>query len=243
MSARSKLSNLPRSNQSRYVVGLNQSSSDRAQRHLPTEVDICEYDSKRHTRDMADYCVPSVQERCLKVIRKGGGSDFVHSGNQMCTKSDAVIEKIVRGDVQSQVCIGNKFACELESNKAAGRVNMHSDVISFIFSSPIKQKVKIPEETSERGDEVFSSNDITGQTSYERKLLLTGDTLGTLVEEKLKELMTNHEMDEFAFGSNSSERTSSIIIQELISALDSERPSLVGNKDVLWLFKISHISL
>ncbi|KAK1363615.1 hypothetical protein POM88_039176 [Heracleum sosnowskyi] len=225
MSARSKLSNLPRSNQSRYVVGLNQSSSDRAQRHLPTEADICEYDSERHTRDMADYCVPSVQERCLKVIRKGGGSGFVRSGNQMCTKSDAVIEKIVGGDVQSQVCIGNKFACELESNKSAGRFNMHNDVISFIFSSPIKQKVKIPEETSEMGDEVFSSNEITWHTSYEKKLLLTGDTLGTLVEEKLKELMTNHEMDELAFGSNSSERTSSIIIQELISALDSERPS------------------
>ncbi|KAL8117982.1 hypothetical protein AgCh_015759 [Apium graveolens] len=225
ISARSKLSNFPRSNQSRYTIGLNRCSSDGGQLHLPTEVDVCEYETERHTRDLTDNCVPSVRKRSLKVIRTGEGSGFVRSGNQIHMKSDAMIEKIIGGNVQSRVCIGNKFACELESNKAAGRVNVHNDVISFIFSSPMKQKVEIPEETSDMVEAVFSSNNITGHTSYEKNLLLTGDSLalGTLVEEKLKELI-NHEIDELAFGSTPSERTSSIIIQELISALNSERP-------------------
>lgn len=216
------VANLPRSNESRDSVGLNRSFSDLAQQHLPTEVDIFEYDTERHARGKADSHVPSVRQRSLKVIRKGGGSGFQRSGNQMHTKSDAV-----RGNVQSRVCRESKFTWKQESNKTTGRVSVQNDVISFTFSSPLKQK-EIPEETSTRGDEVFSSNNVTEHISSKKTLLLKGDTLGNLIEEKLQEL-TNQEIDEFASGSTPSEQTSSMILQKLISALDSETPLYHNN--------------
>ncbi|WOH10296.1 hypothetical protein DCAR_0729763 [Daucus carota subsp. sativus] len=213
--------NLPRSNESRDSVGLNRSSSGLAQQHLPTEVDIFEYDTERRARDKADSHVPSVRQKSLKVIRKGGGSGFQHSGNQMHTKSDAV-----SGNGQSRVCRESKFTCKQESNKATGRVSVQNDVISFTFSSPMKQK-EIPEETSKMGDEVFCSNDVIEHIRSKKTLLLKGDTLGTLIEEKLQEL-TDQEIDEFASGSTP-ERTSSMILQELMSALDSETPLYHNN--------------
>ncbi|KAF2313799.1 hypothetical protein GH714_013479 [Hevea brasiliensis] len=61
------------------------------------------------------------------------------------------------------------------------------------------------------------------KTSLQRQLPLRGDTLGALLEQKLKEL-TSQEEDELINGGNNPKRSTAMILQELISALTAQQP-------------------
>lgn len=226
-------------NESKDFIPLNRSSSGRARSRLPAKMDNCRYESETKLNDKRDGPLSSVRKRrSVNVTRQDditGG--FVSStvDKQRNINGNAMAEKMVGRVVQptNPNCIESRLARLRESNKTSGSGNKDNGVISFTFSSPMKQKGGIPAETKGRRDQNDSTcnsilqknsvmDKISGQTCFQKSFPLTGDTLGVLLEQKLKEL-TSQENDELAVG-GTPKRTSATILQELISALTIERP-------------------
>ncbi|GFP85320.1 hypothetical protein PHJA_000675700 [Phtheirospermum japonicum] len=94
-----------------------------------------------------------------------------------------------------------------------GRVE--NKVVSFTFNSPVKQKSGIQEAAERRA---FGENG--GRAKTEKPFPLSGDTLGLLLQQKLKELTCEGEDN---IGGDAFRKTTSTILQELICALTLEK--------------------
>ncbi|XP_057522208.1 uncharacterized protein LOC130802278 isoform X2 [Amaranthus tricolor] len=117
----------------------------------------------------------------------------------------------------------------LTSRSVSHRGNKSTDIVSFTFSSPVKSTIGTTSDelgTKRRDISCSDTNEDLPQevedNSVKRPsgnyLQVNGDALGALLEQKLKEL--SHQVEnEAATG-----RTTASILQELISALTSERP-------------------
>ncbi|XP_039010454.1 uncharacterized protein LOC120139215 [Hibiscus syriacus] len=108
-----------------------------------------------------------------------------------------------------------------------------TNIISFTFSSPLKQKHGFSMELKEQRKnpnesivlqrrEILENN--YGEISLPKNLPLTEDDLSALLKQKLKEL-TSQEEDERKTGCTLPKRSTAIILQELISALTSGQPN------------------
>ncbi|KAL2897042.1 PAN2-PAN3 deadenylation complex subunit PAN3 [Bienertia sinuspersici] len=120
------------------------------------------------------------------------------------------------------------------SRPANQRGNKNTDIVSFTFNSPVKTNIGSDETSAKRRDQNGSVTDknlqqkLTKEESGVKKssqnyLRMNGDALGALLEQKLKELSLQVE-NEAATGYTPSARTTASILQELISALTTEKP-------------------
>ncbi|XP_057809446.1 uncharacterized protein LOC131023851 isoform X1 [Salvia miltiorrhiza] len=101
-----------------------------------------------------------------------------------------------------------------------------NNVVSFTFNSSVKQKVGIHEigEMQVRSREKPALGECVRKTEFERSRPISGDALGALLEQKLKELNCQGEDT-----GNAPKKTTATILQELITALTSEAPFLQDN--------------
>ncbi|KAK4758361.1 hypothetical protein SAY87_019662 [Trapa incisa] len=116
------------------------------------------------------------------------------------------------------------------NDKTDGRIS----VISFTFNSPLKQDISSSTEAEFRKSNKSCSirqKDCMEDSSLEARnkkdcpqdhMAVRGDALGSLLEQKLKEL-TSQEDDDSSNGSTSPKRSTSMILKELISALTSDK--------------------
>jgi len=228
---RSKLNNL----QSRRVpsagnatsgnkdfVALNRSLSGRIRPRMPTKVDSSKFDMERKACNGRDDSLPQLRTAVRKRRTINGSGQAENTGLASSTfakqrngRSDTFTGKGMGLNAHSmnRNCVKSRLANQGDGKRADG--NKETDVISFTFNSPIRHKTGIPTEMEE------SRRDEDGKMSFQKPLSLRRDALGSLLEQKLKEL-TCQEDDELTTGAPA-KRSTAMILQELISALTREQ--------------------
>ncbi|KAL5726384.1 hypothetical protein ACHQM5_009430 [Ranunculus cassubicifolius] len=124
---------------------------------------------------------------------------------------------------------------ELPANAKTDTANNQKDigVVSFTFSSPMKQKSRSLTPTI--GTEKSRDQKLTLDANKAKPLShvaahVRGDALGALLEEKLKELNCR-DRDELDSGDCPPGRSTAAILEELIVALTAEKPVSVEDED------------
>lgn len=206
-------------NGSKDFVAMNRSLSGRTRTRSPTKVDSSKFDLEKKpcNRQHNSLChvrtlerkrrIPNVTqlEGTVSVYSVGAKQRNLHSAGLGGKRRDLNASSLNNSIVKNkQVCLGEKD--KINDNKI-------NDVVSFAFSSPLKQKIGIRIEKEE------ASSDNESMPSFQRPLTLR-DALGAILEQKLKELTSQRE-EELATGALP-KKSSAMILQELISALSSE---------------------
>lgn len=220
-------------NETKDFVALNRNVSGRIRSRIPTNVDSFKFDTYRKYGNRRDDSLSPVRKRrSMNSTRQSESSGFVSSFDK---RQNLSCNAMTGKEMMNRTSITSRLAHLRESNRTGGSGSgKDSDVISLIYSSPMKHQRTIPAEKEKRRGPYTSTynsppqkkslaagND--GKTCIEKPFVLTGDTLGALIEQKLKELNCQEE-DEMALRGNPPKRTSAIILQELISALTAESP-------------------
>ncbi|KAF5748011.1 hypothetical protein HS088_TW05G00743 [Tripterygium wilfordii] len=220
-------------------ISLNRSLSGRTPLRLPPEVDTSKFDANKRFSNVQDKSLsnlrtPVRKRRTISVNRQTespcGSSAF---GKQRNVKCGGVTGKEMGLNAPSQGITRRSAAhCDLD------RPTTHKDngIVSFTFNSPLKYKAGISSQlklkrdnqidvirnnTSEQHKQIVDES--VKHVSLPKQFPLKGDTLGALLEQKLKELACEEE-DEVVTGGNPAKRSTATILQELVSALTAEQP-------------------
>ncbi|XP_057482680.1 uncharacterized protein LOC130769398 [Actinidia eriantha] len=217
-------------NETKDFVAMNHSLSRATRSRMPSKVDNCKYDAERKSSNKRDDSLSPVRKRrSINVNHQAEKAGFVSStfAKPRNVRCDTVagIGMGLNGRSMNRTCRSTKARLG-ESNRTSS--NEDGDVISFTFSSPIKQKTESGFAHSNT-PEISILDKTDRKMSPEESFPLSGDALGVLLEQKLKEL-TCQEEDELATGGTQPKRTTAMILQELISALTADRP--VSHDDV-----------
>ncbi|KAK3036567.1 hypothetical protein RJ639_031008 [Escallonia herrerae] len=226
-------------NEAKDFVALNRSLSGRSRSRMPAKVDTLECGTERRFYNRREDSLSPLRKRSsMNVSRQGESTTFVRSTlhEERNINRSAVTGEEMGRNAQSMnhACSKSRVGNPKENVKSAGSGNNDSNVVSFTFSSPMKHKSRSPAQMNRRMDENGSTCNTSpqkdrildqsdGNTCFKEPFSLTGDTLGALLEQKLRELTCQDE-DESAVGSNPPKKTSAMILQELISALNAEKP-------------------
>ncbi|EEF31078.1 conserved hypothetical protein [Ricinus communis] len=180
-------------------VAMNRSLGGRTRPRVSTKADNYMVDTERKVCSRRDDSLPQLRP----PVRK-----------RRTASSNAQLES--NGLVSSTSMRHRNIKCDLMIRKELEPDgNKNNNVISLNHAS-----IKTRSASQER-------NDV--KTFSQRKIPLDGDTLGALLEQKLKEL-TSQEEDELAIGGSAPKRSTAMILQELISALVEQQPlSPVGH--------------
>lgn len=202
-------------------VALNRNLSGRAQPKVPTKANDSKFDTERKAfTGKDDY--PSQLRTTIRKRRMINVSGQVESSGFVSSTSTRQVN--YQFDVPTRKGLGNgarlmnttspksKLPSQREGNRANG--NKDTDVISFTFNSPIRNKTGIP--TQMEGP----SMDNGTKPSFQKPLSLSGDAIGAFLEQKFRELACQED-DDLGAGA-SSKRSTSMILQELISALTAD---------------------
>ncbi|KAK6152872.1 hypothetical protein DH2020_012511 [Rehmannia glutinosa] len=206
-------------------VSVNQSLSGSTRSRFPARMDNGKFESeKRISNSLNDSVPPGRKRRPPNVSRQAENVGFISS----------TINKRGFGSPQyNNVHFVNHLQERTVDN---GRVD--KNVVSFTFNSPVKQKNGIQEVAERRNRNGLRCDDSLQKPAlgengmrmkFEKPLPLSGDALGALLQQKLKELTCEGE----DMGINASKKTTSTILQELISALTSEKPLQQYNLPVI----------
>ncbi|XP_004492947.2 uncharacterized protein [Cicer arietinum] len=201
-------------------VALNRSASGRTRMRSPTKVDSSKFDLEKKPCNRQHESLSHVRtlerkRRTINVSQLEGTTPANSIGfKQRNLRRDAIGGK--RRDFDSYSLdnsnVKNKGDGPGEPVKVSE--NRNNDAVSFTFSSPLKQKMEIPaveEETSTNNER---------KTHFQRPSPLKVDGLGAFLEQKLKELTSQE--NELASTSAVPQKSSTVILQELIYALSSE---------------------
>lgn len=249
MPPRAKLSNLPNRSVScsantvsgaKDFVALNRNLSGCTRPRVPSKVDNASFDAERKSCNQRDGSLLQLRTPVRKRRSVNGpveNTGFINStlGSRRNLKGCMVTgqAKGLNSCSVDRTSIKSKAACERDSTRANG--TKESGVISFTFNSPLRNKTENAAHTKEK---IKDQNDSMSKGAcYRRKVMdeadgasflktqlpLTGDALGALLEEKLKEL-TSQEDDELVTTGTPPKRSTAAILQELISALTAEQP-------------------
>ncbi|KAL2457566.1 uncharacterized protein Fot_56230 [Forsythia ovata] len=212
----------------------NQSLSDRAKLGLSTRADNSKFEIERRTGyGQNDSILPVRKRRPINISRESGSPGFTSSFNkQTYTGPHVMNRKEMGSNVQS---INHQCKNRLDhpqDGRTIGIRKVDGDVVSFTVNSPLKQKSGINAGVVKRRVQNDPSHECTLQNSalnkndentrFKKPFPLSGDALGALLEQKLQELNLQGE-DEMGIGGNAPQKTTAMILQELISALTSER--------------------
>ncbi|PPR97703.1 hypothetical protein GOBAR_AA22966 [Gossypium barbadense] len=217
-------------------VALNRSLSSHTRHRVPVKVDSSPIDIERKSCSGQDDSLsqlrsPVRKRRTHSVNGQAETEGFINPaiGKERNSKCKPVTRReVVHGACSvDQTCSKSRSTCR-EAGKGAKEKN-DTDIISFTFSSPLKQKHSISTELKDKRKDQNESIALQrsemmenhyGETSLPKNLPLTGDALSVLLVQKLKEL-TSQEEDEQKTGCTLPKRSTAMILQELISALTS----------------------
>ncbi|MBA0560625.1 hypothetical protein Golob_017511 [Gossypium lobatum] len=217
-------------------VALNRSLSSHTRHRVPVKVDSSPVDIERKSCSGQDDSLSQlrspVRKRRTHIVNGQAETEgFINPaiGKERNSKCKPVTRReMVHGACSvDQTCSKSRSTCR-ETGKGAKDKN-DTDIISFTFSSPLKQKhsisTKLKDKRKDQNEsialqrsEMMENN--YGETSLPKNMPLTGDALSVLLEQKLKEL-TSQEEDEQKTGCTLPKRSTALILQELISALTS----------------------
>lgn len=215
-------------------VALNRSLSGRTRPRVPTKVEGSRVNLERRVSDSRVEPPPQLRglvrkRRTTNFRDQGETSGFVisTSAKQRNVRSVALTGSGLGPHAQSMnhSCVRTRLVDQRDDNRVT---NKNIDVISFTFNSPIRWNSAVPMEAQEKTMGNYS---------------LKGDYTASLLEEKMEP--TRQEYDESAIG-GPPKRSTSMVLQELISALSGERldvaspsPSVVsGFLLVLYFFPL-----
>ncbi|PIN13328.1 hypothetical protein CDL12_14052 [Handroanthus impetiginosus] len=197
---------------------------------VPARIDNGKFEQERRTANRLNESVPPGRKRRpSNISRQGESSGSMSSTVKQNFGSPHILsEKRLGYNVHfvNHHCDKNGLLHRQERTVNSGQVD--GNVVSFTFNSPVKQKTGIQEvaerrvqNNSQHGGSLRKSalGESTG-TKLEKPVPLSGDALGALLEQKLKELNCQGEDIE----GNAPRKTTATILQELISALTSEIP-------------------
>ncbi|KAE8668957.1 putative serine/threonine-protein kinase [Hibiscus syriacus] len=247
--AKAKLNNLPSRkgvsstnavSRAKDFVALNQSSSSQTQHRVSIEVDSAPIEIERNScrgRDdsLSQLRSPVRKRRTNSVNGQAETTGFINSaiGKGKNDKYNPVTRReMVHGTCSmDRTCVKSRSTSQRTGKGVMDEKD--TEIISFTFSSPLKQKHGVSMELKDQRNnpnesivlqrrEILENN--YGETSLPKNLPLTGDALSALLEQKLKEL-TSQEEDERKTGCTLPKRSTAMILQELISALTSGQPN------------------
>ncbi|KAJ4959612.1 hypothetical protein NE237_019522 [Protea cynaroides] len=227
-------------NGTKNFVALNRNLCSRMQpRFHPKVLDNLKGDSRGYAYDKQDDSLLRLRTP-LRKRRLTNGSGQVESIDIHSSNNGK--QRTIRGNVNERKRVGLN-ACSVNQNHIKnelcgldeGNANVgdkDTSIVSFMFSSSLKHRTgsSSPAHMKENNTD---HNEFTGKGTLQKKKLLVandgntsshkveqskGDALGALLEQKLREL-TCQDGDERSI----SEKSSASILQELISALTSER--------------------
>ncbi|KAJ9147343.1 hypothetical protein P3X46_029517 [Hevea brasiliensis] len=209
-------------------VALNRNLSGRTRARVSTKADNYMVDRERRfcsRRDdsLSQLRTPVRKRRTVNLNPQFDSTGLVSSTamRQKNVECDFVSGKELEHNAHNadRACIKTRSTVPGEGNRTHG--NKDNDVVSFTFNSPLRHKNFISPGRKETSDHI-DKNASHQRTSLQRQLPLRGDTLGALLEQKLKEL-TSQEEDELTNGGNNPKRSTAMILQELISALTAQQ--------------------
>lgn len=162
-----------------------------------------------------DSLSPVRKKRSMTIARQNECTGFVNSTFLKSTNARSIVMPVKGRNGESM------------KNEAG--------VVSFTFNSQMKRKTgihaaEVEEKRKQNGTNceipveksVLVRND--GKRASLKPCSINGDSLGALLEQKLRELSCQEE-DESTFGDTAApKKTTAMILQELISALTTERP-------------------
>lgn len=185
-----------------------------------------------------------------RVAKKLDASSFDSDNKRFCYRKDATPSHLrsaarerrasVNGQVVSSGSVTSTYGKRRNASKVAAtgaNGNKDADANSLKSSSPPRQKTgnfmenesegshrhEINQKSRSHQRKLFSDEN-DGRTSLQRKIPLTGDNLGLLLEQKLKELHSQED-DDLISESSAPKRTTAVIIQELLTALTAMQPA------------------
>ncbi|XP_022884349.1 uncharacterized protein LOC111401049 [Olea europaea var. sylvestris] len=215
----------------------HRSFSSRTKLGFSTRADNGKFEMERRAGyAQNDSILPVQKRRPINITRESASPGFSSSFNKQKYTGDHVMN---RKEIECSVqCINrqskNRLDC-LQDQSTVGIRMVDSNVVSYTVNS-VSQKTGVHAGVATRRVQNDSSHESTSQKSalneniensrYKKPFPLCGDALGALLAQKLQELNLQGE-DEL--GINSPPKTTAIILQELISALTSERPFHLDN--------------
>ncbi|KAJ9173053.1 hypothetical protein P3X46_016229 [Hevea brasiliensis] len=220
-------------------VALNRSLSSRTRPRVSNKADNYVVDKERKfcsRRDdsLSQLRTPVRKRRTVSVNAQLDSTGLVDSTSmrQKNVKCDFVSGKELEHNASTadRESIKTRSAIQGEGHRTSG--NSKDDILSFTFSPPLRHKNFVSSGLKDMRDHIdkntsqprkLPSDESDGQTSLQRQVPLRGDTLGALLEQKLKELISQEE-EELTNGGAIHKRSTAMILQELISALTSQQP-------------------
>ncbi|CAI9758399.1 unnamed protein product [Fraxinus pennsylvanica] len=209
------------------------SLSGRRKPGLSTGADNGKFEMERRAgHGQNDSILPVRKRRPINITRESASPGFTISFNkQTYTGAHVMSRQEMECNVQS-INRQSKNRLDLhQDRRTVGVRKVDSDVLLMV-NSPVKQGIGIHAGVVERRIQNDSSDETTSQKfalnendenrKYKKPFHLSGDALSALLEQKLQELNLQGE-DEMRIGGNAPRRTTAMILQELISALTSER--------------------
>lgn len=212
-----------RSKVSRPAVSRNLGNHSRLT--LSAKMDNCQLETDRKIGERRhDPLSPVRKKRSMNIARQNECTGFVSSS---LIKSTNARSNGLPGKETNSPC----SKPQENRNRDSGKNEI--GVVSFTFNSQMKRKTGINAEAEERTGPNGSNCEVpvkksafqktAGKRSSQGSCSMSGDSLGALLEEKLREL-TCQEEEESTLGDTAPRKTTAMILQELISALTPERP-------------------
>lgn len=198
-------------------VALNRSISGQTRMRSPTKVDSSKFDLEkkpcnRQRLESLSHVRTLERKRTPNVTRPEGTTPANSVGLKVRNvRREATSGK--RRDLNSSSLNSSNIKNKGQGEPVKASHNMNNDAASFTFSSPLKQKTGIHVEEEE------TNNNNERKAYFQRPPPLKVDNLGAFLEQKLKEL-TSQENELATTGVP--QKSSAVILQELISALSSE---------------------
>ncbi|XP_045793884.1 uncharacterized protein LOC123888768 [Trifolium pratense] len=193
-------------------VALNRSASGKTRMRSPTKVDSSKFDLEKKPCNRQHESLSHVRslerKRTPNVTPLKGTTPANSVGlKQRNLRHDAISGK--RRDFDSSsLIVSNVKNRDGRGEPVKVSHNRNNDAVSFTFSAPLKQKMGMLTE-----EEKINYNNERNKY-FERPSPLKVDGLGAFLEEKLKELTSQQ--------NDVPQKSSAVILQELISALSSE---------------------
>ncbi|XP_065848333.1 uncharacterized protein [Euphorbia lathyris] len=221
-------------------VALNRSLSSRSSLpRVSSKVDNCTSNTERKFCSRRDDSLSQVRTPVHKRRTVGVNPQLEST---VVVKSKPVRPKNIKCDLVGgkrlepnarsvdRECIKAKTATQGASNKASAYKD--HNVVSFTFNLPVRHNFFISSGLNGTRDHIDKNaccqngllpEETDGKTFSQKQMPSNEDSLGALLELKLKEL-TSQEEDELTVGGAAPKRSTAVILQELISALTAQQP-------------------
>lgn len=215
-------------NETRNYIAMDRNLNNHGRLTIPAKMDNYQlhHADRKIGESRHDSLSPVRKKRSMTIARQNECTGFVNSTFLKSTNARSIVMP-VKGT--------NRLLHLQEEGRNGESMKNEAGVVSFTFNSQMKRKTgihtaEVEEKRKQNGTNceipveksVLVRND--GKRTSLKPCSINGDSLGALLEQKLRELSCQEE-DESTFGDTTvPKKTTAMILQELISALTTERP-------------------